>query len=98
MILERRTDDFVERNLFLQLTMGLIAAGDRLDELLENYAPVREDPPSVPQVDGDDAGALFILGLIAFRQRVMVSVSATPPSAASAPSAECASGLEDLLR
>lgn len=103
MILERRPDDFAERNLLLQLTMGLIATSKTLDELLEAYAPVaRSSHP--PPVEGDDpppaedTGALFILGLIAFKERLAAALATTPEPPTRDPSAAPTTPLEDLLR
>lgn len=104
MILERRPDDFAERNLLLQLTMGLIAASRTLDELLDAHAPVSpaRRPPSVaggePRDPAEDAGALVILGLIAFKERLATALAATPEAPTREPSAAPTIPLKDVLR
>lgn len=93
MILERRPDDFARRNLLLQITMGMLSTAQTLDELLARHAPAAGGGAGDP----DDGGALFVLGLIAFTQRLRAAAaSANPPTREAAPVDE--RPLEDLLR
>lgn len=93
MILERRPDDFARRNLLLQITMGMLSTAQTLEELLARHAPAEGGGAGDP----DDEGALFVLGLIAFTQRLRATAAAAePPARAAAPVEE--RSLEDLLR
>lgn len=84
MILERRPDDFSQRNLLLQVALGLLAAGRTLDELLASHVPAEPSAPGDP----DDAGALFVLGLLAFSRRVQAVLAAVPAPPRRAPPPE----------
>lgn len=81
-MLHEHRDEFEERNLFLQLALGLGSASRRLDDLLARYGK----PPSEPAREdaGDTAILHFVLGLISFRDRVMSALAAArrpPPPA-----------------
>jgi len=66
--LETRTDEFEQRNLVLQLTLGLLSAGERLDGLLERYVPEDKPVEAPPLHDEDGILIDFVLGLIRFRE------------------------------
>lgn len=95
MILERRPTDYAQRNLLLQVTLGLLAGAEHLDELLARHAPPRAGAP------GELEPATWaILGLIAFGERLRQALAEVPqpaPEAAPAPLAESAD-LTELLR
>jgi hypothetical protein len=86
-LLHRHRDEFADRNLFLQLSLGLVASSQRLDALLARHGK----GPGVGAAE-DRAGEEilhFVLGLISFRDRVMGHLQqarqAPPPEAAGAP-------------
>ena len=81
-VLHRQTEEFDERNLFLQVVLGWLALGERLDAVLDREAPERAevlgsgDAPRSP-----DPPVLLMLGAIAttrhFRDRLAAAVPAT---------------------
>jgi hypothetical protein len=71
-ILERRPNDYTQRNLLLQLTLGLLASADTLDELLARHAPPGRDEAGEPE-----PAALAILGMIAFAGRLRAALADT---------------------
>lgn len=84
MILERRPNDYVQRNLLLQLTLGLLSSADALDDLLARYAA--PDAERAGEPDGEaEPSALTILGMIAFGARLRGALAGLPgPAAAEA--------------
>lgn len=99
MILDRRPDDFSQRNLLQQITLGLLSTGRTLDELLARYAPPGADGSGDPE----DEGALFVLGLWVFTQRLRSAAAAAPERALTPPADPPAPAgprrpREDLLR
>lgn len=75
-LLQRRPNDFAHRNLLLQVTLGLISAAKRFDALVEAHAP-----PEAPRREGEpalDDALYFVLGLVAFRARLMTAVEGIP--------------------
>jgi hypothetical protein len=90
-------DEFDERNLVLQLALGLVSACRRLDLVLERHGRGGAAPPAPPQ-PGDATLVEFVLGLIAFRDRAMgVLASARRPKPSAVPP-ERPRALRDLLR
>lgn len=67
-ILHRMGNEFDHRNLWLQLVLGLLAAGERLDAVLARYAPERDAAATAS--GGDDEAVAFVLGLIACKTRL----------------------------
>jgi hypothetical protein len=109
-ILHRMGNEFDHRNLWLQLVLGLVAAGERLEVVLARHAPERDDPAGAPAAalgpaadgDGDDALTAFVLGLVACRDHLHTVLAAAArnlpaPAAAAAPAGE-APTLRSLLR
>jgi hypothetical protein len=68
--LDSHHTEFDERNLLLQLALGLIAAAKRLDAILAQHgrSSAAEKRAAAP---GDEVLVDFLLGVIAFRNRVM---------------------------
>jgi hypothetical protein len=92
-IIHRMGNEFDHRNLWLQLVLGLLSAGERLDAVLERHAPERDNTAAAGP-DGDDALIAFVLGLIACKARLhdvvaapaydrrsLEAASAAPPAA-----------------
>ena len=69
--LETRIDEFDERNLVLQLALGLLSASSRLDAILERHVPETPDlePPALH--DEDRLLVDFVLGLVSFRGTIV---------------------------
>lgn len=76
---QRRTDEFDERNVVLQLALGAMAFGERLDALLLRYGTgpkARSSaPPATPSTEAtpspeDEALISFVLGLVALRAQL----------------------------
>jgi hypothetical protein len=95
-ILQRRPDDFAHRNLFLQVTLGLVSCARRFDALLEAHALPGAGPPQDDAEPGDPL--LFVLGLVAFRSRLMAAVEAIPLPPVPPPRPPSAHGFEDPRR
>jgi hypothetical protein len=77
-ILHKHNSEFSERNLFLQLALGVLSASRRLDRVLaENRAIPVEPKASDPGGDANRDQALvhFVLGVIAFRDRALVALT-----------------------
>ncbi|WP_437960345.1 hypothetical protein WME76_12335 [Sorangium sp. So ce119] len=92
-MLDERPDEFQDRNLFFQAILGLVSLCRRLDVALD---PVSTDEPA----PADEPFLLFMLGLVAFRQRAMRSLETAGPDP-SRPPAQCAAesvSLHELLR
>ncbi|MGI9591763.1 MAG: hypothetical protein ACR2P8_10380 [Myxococcota bacterium] len=103
-ILHEQADEFHQRNLLLQLTLGLVALGDRLEDLLDDHAP-----PSAaakrPGASPEEAALIdFTLGLLALHRALRAQLEAACPAAAPeapAQSSRPASGsdsIRELLR
>lgn len=96
MILERRPNDYVQRNLLLQLTLGLLSTADQLDDLLARHAA--PDGERTGEADGEaEPTALVILGMIAFSERLRGALVDIPAPAAT-PAAASGAGIGGLLR
>ncbi len=60
-------DEFVTRNAWLHLLLGLESYGRRFDELVDRFAP-RDAPPSAGEPGARDAELIaFVLGLASLR-------------------------------
>lgn len=92
MILEQRPNDYVQRNLLLQLTLGLLSAAELLDALLARHVP----PAGGAEEDEPEPAALVILGMIAFGERLRAALADTraPPTPPGAPERR----ISELLR
>jgi hypothetical protein len=108
-ILHRMGNEFDHRNLWLQLVLGLLAAGERLDAVLAQHAPERGGPlagapatPVEPPVEGDEVLTAFVLGLVACREHLHTVLAATardlPGAAAAASTAAASPPVRSLLR
>ena len=65
-----RPDEFAQRNVFLHLALGLLAASRRIDGLLARYA--RSTGEAVDVISGEDEALIeFVLGLVSFRNRAV---------------------------
>lgn len=72
-ILHRMRNEFDHRNLWLQLVLGLISAGERLDALLDRDAPAGRDAIAshpAAATEGDEILIAFVLGLVATKTRL----------------------------
>lgn len=79
---QRHVDEFAARNLFLQLALGALAAGARLDALLDAYAA--DDGPRGDTLPGDARLVDATLGLIALSRHaraLLAAAARTPPTA-----------------
>jgi hypothetical protein len=77
-VLHRQSEAFDERNLFLQVTLGLLSCGARLDVLLDKAAPVGAAP-----TDGNPHPMeLALLGAIATSARLRERLAAVVPAPA----------------
>jgi hypothetical protein len=67
-------DDFADRNVFLHVALGIVAASVRLDQVLARYGrgPVTGDP-ATPE---DRALIEFVLGLVSFRNAALRTLTA----------------------
>lgn len=79
--LERHADDFVDRNAFLHLALGLAAAGRRVEALA-----LRPAAPDAPPLDARDERFVdAVVGLLAFTRdvsgRLDASARAVPAAA-----------------
>ncbi len=72
-LLHRHRDEFADRNLFLQLGLGLVASSHRLDALLSRHGKGPGD--TAPKDRAEEELIHFVLGLISFRDRVMGHLS-----------------------
>jgi hypothetical protein len=77
MIHEHR-NQFDERNLFLQVTLGLISLSRRFDALLLACGPA--DPPATAAADQRDRFLDLVLGVAAFSRRAMRHIEAAAQS------------------
>ena len=68
MIVHEQIEEFDERNLVLQATLGALAAGRRLDSILDRHAPAR--PPFEGRVEDVDDLLAAVLGAISVRLAV----------------------------
>jgi hypothetical protein len=79
-VMHRQSEEFDERNLFLQITLGMLSLAERLDALL-----AREAVEPVPERSDDRSGdaphpmELALLGAIATTQRLRQHLAALPP-------------------
>lgn len=84
--LEHHDDEFVERNLYLHLALGALAAGERFERLVARHAA----PSAVTDADPrDELLADLVLGLAALhravRARCEEAARAATPAAPAAP-------------
>ena len=69
--LHRVSEEFDERNLFLQVALGLLSIADRFDALLDRDAPDRIGIAEGADGDGRaDSLLLLVLGAIATSKRL----------------------------
>jgi hypothetical protein len=79
---ERHDEDFVARNTFLHLALGLVAAGERVEAL--THAPSPDDAP----LDARDERLVdAVVGLLAFTRDLRARLDAAARSAPDAPAA-----------
>jgi len=62
-------NEFDHRNLWLQVVLGLLSAGERLERMLNHHAPAHpaEQPdgsPPAPAEAADEVLMAFVLGLV----------------------------------
>lgn len=78
-ILHEQANEFHHRNLLLQLTLGLVSLGDRLEEILASAAPPAA--PSEPRCESSAEEALtdFALGLVALHRSLRARLEAAVP-------------------
>jgi hypothetical protein len=76
-ILHRTSDEFDERNLFLQASLGMISFVRRVERLIDDAAVEAQDrvapqpgPVNGSESTGSDPCVDLVLGLVAFTQRV----------------------------
>ena len=81
-ILHEQADEFHHRNLLLQLTLGLVALGDRLEELLDAHAPPSAAAERADPTPEDAALIDFSLGLLALHRSLRAHLDAACPAAA----------------
>jgi hypothetical protein len=76
-------DEFTQRNEFLYLALGFLAASSRFDALLARYARTTREPIDVTP-ERHEALVSFVLGLLSFRNQVVdeLTRARTPPVAA----------------
>jgi hypothetical protein len=67
--LHHRYDEFVERDFFLHLLLGLVSATDRAGRLVSQDGRAQGAP-----ADADDEPLLFLLGVVAVTQRLRSSL------------------------
>ena len=82
-IIHRLSNEFDDRNLFLQVTLGMISLARRWDHLLDHYAPPRPGPAADRRLGtggrSDDTGLHLVLGLVSFFQNTMQHLERVPP-------------------
>jgi hypothetical protein len=66
-LLDDQRGEFDQRNLLLQLALGLLSAGDELERLIDLRAEGAAESPPPP---GDDALTHLVLGLLSLRTTV----------------------------
>jgi hypothetical protein len=92
----RHGDAFDERNLFLQLGLGLVSASQRLDRVLGRYGHRVSAEPSSRE---DEHLVDFLLGVIAFRDHALQALEAARVAPEPAgPAREQGPALQELLR
>lgn len=96
-MIEQLLDGLDERNAFLQAVLGLISGAARLDHLLAVYGTPAADAPCTSLAPSDRQGVAFLLGLVAFRNRLHHVLSSLPHAQPSA-YAQPAEPLRELLR
>jgi len=103
-ILHEQADEFHHRNLLLQLTLGLVALGDRLEDLLDEHAPASAAAER-PDASPEEAALIdFTLGMLALHRSLRAELEAACPAAtpeAPAEGSRPASGsdsIRELLR
>lgn len=64
---QRHGDEFVARNAWLHLLLGLESHGRRFDALLDAFAPPRDGAPGHPAEARDERLVHFVLGLASLR-------------------------------
>ena len=93
-------DEFDERNLLLQMTLGLVSVGDRLAELLAEEAAPDTGPQDTSSVPDEDPLADAVLGLLSFRSTLQRQLASAAVDLARQPATIASPDLEirELLR
>lgn len=94
-VLHRHDAQYDERNLFLQVTLGLVSACRRVEDVVRQHGARTAAPPGP-----DDAFFYAVLGVIAVTRRTMHHVehalaTARPPASRAEPSPSGPRGLLD---
>jgi hypothetical protein len=92
-IVREAADGMADRNALLAVTLGLLSAAARFDALLERYAPVgaAADGPA-------DDFTLFVLGLVALRQKLGGLLERVESPSPAPPLVEVGLAMRELLR
>ena len=93
-------DEFVARNAWLHLLLGLESWGRRFDALLDAHAPAGATSPSVEEHAADARLIDFVLGLAAMRATLRRHLAAAAGEGRTAPRAPPArpAGSSEWLR
>ncbi len=84
--IQRHSDAFDDRNLFLALSLGVASYAGKLDAAVEVARRQKAAPGSLPAPDGDSEVLYFALGLVAFSRRAVGFLDAARrPQATSEP-------------
>jgi len=75
----RVSNEFDDRNLFLQVALGLVSACHQLPSRLDRYAPVTAGRPAEPDRHAD-AFLHFLLGLVSVSKTVTNHLARLEPS------------------
>ena len=96
----RHDSELEERNVFLQLALGLISASHRLDRILSRHGRSEPGPRHASRNREDEQLVHFVLGVVSFRARVMAALETARRSSrpAKAPSPSPRAPLSGLLR
>jgi len=78
-VLHRQSEAFDERNLFLQVTLGLLSSSARLDALLDKAAP---PVGKAPTCGAPHPMELALLGAIAISARLRERLASVVPTPA----------------
>jgi len=73
---DQRYDEFVERDLFLHLLLGLVSATERARRVLPGGVAHRAPVAASVGPGGEDAPLMFLLGVAAFTLRVRSHLAA----------------------
>ena len=93
-MLHKVDDEFDDRNMFLQVTLGLISVCAQCDRLMGRYGfAAAPDANLVAATPAEDPVLNSLLGLVALSQRIMARLD-TVRAAAPAPELAAASPLD----